>query len=91
MAVTNDNFLVRLDNLTGEVLEEIYLGPKNKYLFRHVDWETQGETILLQTILFPNKGENKKEVVQVMAVFEVYPLKFLGMFEVEKQVSIFNA
>lgn len=84
MALTSDNCLIRMNNLTGTVLDEIYLGPKEKHSFRHIKWETWPETILLQT---KYSHEKDNDVLQGLALFSVYPLKFHGLIEVKKSVS----
>ncbi|CAG2114012.1 unnamed protein product [Medioppia subpectinata] len=89
LAVTSDNWLIRYDNVSGKVLQEIYLGYVQRYSFRNVDWESQGETIVLQSTLFPavnNSSPNPKKlrVVQAMAIFKIMPIRFVGLFEVDQ-------
>ncbi len=76
--------------MNGKVLQEIYLGPVQRYSFRHVDWETQGETIVLQSTLFPGipaPNAKRTRVVQAVAVFSIMPIKFIGLFEIDQAVS----
>jgi len=92
LALTSDNWLIRYDNVNGKVLQEIYLGSVQRYSFRHVDWESQGESIVLQSTLFPgvlNRMPNAKKlkVVQAVAIFTIMPMKFIGLFEIDQAVS----
>ncbi|RWS05746.1 DDB1- and CUL4-associated factor 17-like protein, partial [Dinothrombium tinctorium] len=80
IAITEDNHMLRFDNKNGELLQQVFLGNGTK--FRHIDWETQGETILLQSI--PHRPNNLK-LLQV-ALFTVYPIEFIASFEIEKEI-----
>ncbi|RWS24316.1 DDB1- and CUL4-associated factor 17-like protein, partial [Leptotrombidium deliense] len=80
LALTDDNWLLRYHNLTGALLEQIYLGNKSKFL--HIDWETQGESIVLQS----RQGVQQSKILQTIAVFSIYPLEFVCAFDVSKDI-----
>ena len=67
------------------------MGSVSKYRFNNVDWETQSETICLQSTLFPpinSRNPNQKlRIVQAVAIFEIMPIKFVGLFEIDQAVS----
>lgn len=86
MALTDQNSLMVYNNNTGQVLREIYLGPKESFKFLNLDWETQGETIFVQSTIFPYKKKNNSHTIQVMAFFKIYPMKFIGMIEIDQMV-----
>lgn len=50
LSLTADNWVYCHDKMTGKVHQEIYLGSPSRYKFKHIDWETHGETIILQSL-----------------------------------------
>ncbi|RWR99047.1 DDB1- and CUL4-associated factor 17-like protein, partial [Dinothrombium tinctorium] len=73
LALTKDNWLLRFDNITGELLQKIYLG--NNYKFTELSWERVGERIVLSC---------KKP--HIFALFSILPLEFITMFEVKQEL-----
>lgn len=50
LSLTVDNWIHCHDKMNGRVHQEIYLGSPNRYKFKHIDWESHGETIVLQSL-----------------------------------------
>ncbi|CAN7987180.1 unnamed protein product [Ixodes hexagonus] len=95
MSLTADNWVYCQDKMTGQVHQEIYLGSPNRYKFKHIDWETHGETIILQSL--HNHGHlsapcrvrysnSKPRVLITIAVFSLFPVQFKGMLEIDRAI-----
>lgn len=85
MGLSKTNDLLVYDNRTGHLNHEVNLGET--YSFKHLNWETQGQQVIVQSTYFKKNGLKCPTVVQAMAFFSIYPLKFEGMFEIESRVS----
>ncbi|XP_037565429.2 DDB1- and CUL4-associated factor 17-like [Dermacentor silvarum] len=79
--------------MNGKVHQEIYLGSPNRYKFKHIDWETHGETIILQSLhnhshpqLTQPAARSKPRVLITIAVFAMFPLQFKGMLEIDRAI-----
>lgn len=89
MVLTRDNWLFRYNNVTGELLQKIYLNnPSTGYKYVNLNWECQGETLHLQSTYFTKSRRKCPEIVQAVAIFSIFPLKFIAKFEIETRVSI---
>ncbi|XP_070561382.1 DDB1- and CUL4-associated factor 17-like isoform X2 [Ptychodera flava] len=89
LALAADNRLVRYDLQTGEVLQDIFLS--SRYKFRHLSWETDPCTILLRSIHTKHTAMARaagisQPLLMVLAVFSVFPLEFVGMLEIDKNI-----
>ncbi|XP_064459526.1 DDB1- and CUL4-associated factor 17-like [Ornithodoros turicata] len=87
LSLTGDNWIYCHDKMTGNVCQEIYLGSPGRYKFKHIDWETHGETIILQSL--HNQSATiggKPRVLITVAVFSMFPIQFKGMLEIDRAV-----
>ncbi|CAG2115534.1 unnamed protein product, partial [Medioppia subpectinata] len=89
LAVTSDNWLIRYDNVSGKVLQEIYLGYVHKRNAYVLDWETRIESIALLWPQLPTVNNNVPNTHQLKAVimvviFKIMPIRFVGRFEVNQ-------
>lgn len=93
LSLTADNWVYCHDKMNGKVHQEIYLGSPNRYKFKHIDWETHGETIILQSLhnhshpqLTQPAARSKPRVLITIAVFAMFPLQFKGMLEIDRAI-----
>ncbi|KAI1295588.1 DDB1- and CUL4-associated factor 17 [Halotydeus destructor] len=87
IALTKSNWLHRYDNYTGQLYDKVYLGDsKTRYKFRQLNWETEGETVLLQSTYRTFADAETKDLIQAVAIFAIYPLKFVAMFEIRTAI-----
>lgn len=83
-ALSKTNYLYRLDSFTGEKLDEIYLGTT--YKFNLMNWESNGERIVLQTPYFHKNNTRDESILQAVCLLDVFPLKFVALFELTTAV-----
>ncbi|XP_077998672.1 DDB1- and CUL4-associated factor 17-like [Glandiceps talaboti] len=88
-ALAADNRLVRYDLKTGELLQDVFLS--RRYKFRHLSWETDPKTLILRSIHTKHTAMARaagisQPLVMVLAVFSVFPLEFLAMLEIDKNI-----
>ncbi|CAN7988555.1 unnamed protein product, partial [Ixodes pacificus] len=91
LSLTADNWVYCQDKMNGQVHQEIYLGSPNRYKFKHIDWETHGETIILQSLHHhPHRNiansRSKPRVLITIAVFSMFPVQFKGMLEIDRAI-----
>lgn len=92
LSLTADNWVYCHDKMNGKIHREIYLGSPNRYKFKHIDWETHGETIIMQSIHNPNPhtsaqaSRSKPRVLITIAVFTMFPVQFKGMLEIDRAI-----
>lgn len=93
LSLTADNWVYCHDKMNGKVHQEIYLGSPSRYKFKHIDWETHGETIILQSLhnhshpqLTQPAARSKPRVLITIAVFAMFPLQFKGMLEIDRAI-----
>lgn len=93
LSLTADNWVYCHDKMNGKVHQEIYLGSPSRYKFKHIDWETHGETIILQSLhnhshpqLTQPAARTKPRVLITIAVFAMFPLQFKGMLEIDRAI-----
>lgn len=87
LSLTGDNWVYCQDKMTGKVYQEIYLGSPVRYKFKHIDWETHGETIILQSLHNQSPtSRSKPRVLITVAVFTMFPIQFKGMLEIDRGI-----
>lgn len=87
--LTKHNWLLKYNNLNGNLLQEIYLGHETKRKFLHINWETTGESIAIESGYSPftKTIENERcRVLKSVIIFNLYPLKFSAHFEIDRKV-----
>ncbi|OCT63588.1 hypothetical protein XELAEV_18044685mg [Xenopus laevis] len=90
LAVTGQNFLLRISADTGAILEKIYLGSYRK--FRYINWDGPQETLVLKSIqtksatMIHEEEGNTCAVLFYLAVFNVFPLSLVGILEITKNI-----
>ncbi|XP_067658481.1 DDB1- and CUL4-associated factor 17-like [Haliotis asinina] len=89
VTITSNRWLHRRDLRTGTVLEAVYLSPNKK--FRELGWITEQERFYVRSTHTPALAVHRQAgipvcVVMVLAVFNIYPLEFVGMLEIDKRV-----
>lgn len=88
IAVTGQNWLLRLCSKTGETLERIYLASYCK--FRYLTWDIPQETIVLKSahkkLTLAQQIVCPQSVVLYLAVFRIMPLSLMGMLEINKEI-----
>ncbi|XP_055997457.1 DDB1- and CUL4-associated factor 17-like isoform X2 [Ostrea edulis] len=84
-------WLMRYDLFSGNLLEEVYLSPRSHCQFKDLSWNEPGCSIVVKSthklsgcVRLVESGH--PTVVKVLALFDVFPLKFTGMFEITKTV-----
>ncbi|XP_060597915.1 DDB1- and CUL4-associated factor 17-like [Ruditapes philippinarum] len=81
--------LVQYDLNTGELIKEIFLSCRIK--FRYLDWAEVNKMFYIKSIRTVETRVHLPErissnVAVVMAAFSTFPLKFVGMFEVDRRI-----
>ncbi|XP_076120252.1 DDB1- and CUL4-associated factor 17 [Alosa pseudoharengus] len=89
LVVTGNSWLCRISSNTGEVLQRVYLSPQHK--FRYLNWDDSQETIYAKSIqkkLSPlaRQAGLDDSTLMFLAVFRVFPLKLVGVLEINKRV-----
>lgn len=89
LALTANSWLCRISPDTGEMLQKVYLSPQHK--FRYLSWDTSQETIYAKSIqkkLSPlaRQAGLDDSTLMFLAVFRVFPLKLIGVLEINKRV-----
>ncbi|XP_078537705.1 DDB1- and CUL4-associated factor 17 isoform X2 [Lissotriton helveticus] len=89
IAVTGQNWLLRLCSKTGETLERIYLASYCK--FRYLTWDIPQETIVLKSshkkLTLAQQIVGPQSVLLYLAVFRIMPLSLMGMLEINKECT----
>lgn len=91
LCIVGKSWLMRYDLLTGRLLEEVYLSPKSYCSFKDLSWNEPGKSIVVKSTHNVAGGirpaeSGQSNIVSVSALFEVFPLKFIGMFEITRSV-----
>ncbi|NWS46738.1 DCA17 factor, partial [Probosciger aterrimus] len=90
IVLTVQNWLLRLSADSGEVLEKIYLtGSCCK--FRYLSWDSPQELMVVKSAQnkLPAAARQvsiQQSVLFCLAVFQVLPLSFIGMLEINKKI-----
>ncbi|XP_062606051.1 DDB1- and CUL4-associated factor 17-like, partial [Saccostrea cucullata] len=84
-------WLMRFDLISGQLLEEVYLLPRTQCHFSDLSWNEPGASIVLRSThkvsgCIRQVEADRPNVVKVLALFDVFPVKFTGMFEITKNV-----
>ncbi|KAI0217866.1 hypothetical protein LSAT2_030327 [Lamellibrachia satsuma] len=81
-----NTWLMRYDQETGEMLEQVYLSPSLK--FKHLAWDTSMEYVVACTVQMDVRRQPQQEdrTLMVLAVFSVFPLGFVAMLEISTHV-----
>uniref|UniRef100_I3JQ50 Ddb1 and cul4 associated factor 17 n=1 Tax=Oreochromis niloticus TaxID=8128 RepID=I3JQ50_ORENI len=89
LALTANNWLIRLSAETGEELQRVYLSPN--YKFRYLGWDVSQETFYVKSVqnketpLARQAGITQNTVMHI-AIFHVFPLDVIGIMEINKKV-----
>lgn len=87
LGLTKDNWLNSYDNLTGQKLQDIYLGPLNRYKFKRVEWETHGENIIVTSIQNQIQVQGTRpRVLVAIAMLSAFPLEFIALLEIDRKI-----
>ncbi|XP_027534380.1 DDB1- and CUL4-associated factor 17 isoform X2 [Neopelma chrysocephalum] len=91
IVLTVQNWLLRLSADSGEVLEKIYLAGSCCKSFRYLSWDTPQEVMVVKTIqnklpAAARQAGIQQSVLFYLAVFQVLPLSFIGMLEINKKI-----
>uniref|UniRef100_A0A8D0KWD9 DDB1 and CUL4 associated factor 17 n=1 Tax=Strix occidentalis caurina TaxID=311401 RepID=A0A8D0KWD9_STROC len=90
IVLTVQNWLLRLSADSGEILEKIYLaGACCK--FRYLSWDTPQEIMVVKSAqnklpAAARQAGIQQSVLFYLAVFQVLPLSFIGMLEINKKI-----
>ncbi|NXD63044.1 DCA17 factor, partial [Eolophus roseicapillus] len=90
IVLTVQNWLLRLSADSGEVLEKIYLtGSCCK--FRYLSWDIPQELMVVKSAqnklpAAARQAGIQQSVLFCLAVFQVLPLSFIGMLEINKKI-----
>lgn len=84
LGLTKTNHVVRRDNLTGRLLNDIIIGPE--FRFSQLNWQVNGVDVILQSVYSQKNGVENKTVLQAMLLFSIQPFKLKCLFELKKSV-----
>ncbi|XP_035825989.1 DDB1- and CUL4-associated factor 17 isoform X2 [Aplysia californica] len=92
LALTKDNMLLRIDLDTGQVMEQVYLGPTS-IRYKKIQWNMVDESFTLCSMLFPRQpvhflrqaGMEVTDVIQ-LTILSCLPLDFVCKMSVTRQV-----
>ncbi|XP_072435421.1 DDB1- and CUL4-associated factor 17 isoform X1 [Chiloscyllium punctatum] len=89
LALTANNWLIRMSIKTAEILEKIYLSSQWK--FRYLTWDDTQETIVAKTTqnkvtAVARAAGIQHSVLLHLALFRVLPLTFVGMLAIDKNI-----
>ncbi|NXW02079.1 DCA17 factor, partial [Fregetta grallaria] len=90
IVLTVQNWLLRLSADSGEILEKIYLAG-SCCKFRYLSWDTPQEVMVVKSAqnklpAAARQAGIQQSVLFYLAVFQVLPLSFIGMLEINKKV-----
>nr|XP_022341112.1 DDB1- and CUL4-associated factor 17-like isoform X1 [Crassostrea virginica] len=89
--IVGKSWLIRYDLLKGHLLEKVFLSQQSYCSFKDLSWNEPGKSIVVKSThnvagsLRPEESR-QPNIVSIFAMFEVFPLKFVGMFEVTRSV-----
>nr|XP_055071948.1 DDB1- and CUL4-associated factor 17 [Misgurnus anguillicaudatus] len=89
LTLTANNWLYRLSADTGEKLDQVYLSSHFK--FRSLGWDSCQETFYVKSIQIKQTALERQarvnnDILMRLAIFQVFPLDFVGMLEINKKV-----
>ncbi|GAB1601639.1 DDB1- and CUL4-associated factor 17-like isoform X1 [Argonauta hians] len=96
IGISNKTYLVHICAKTGVVLNKLFLS--NKLRFRTIEWEDPQRCFAISsttvsqpsstttTTTTTNNNNNNKVLSKVIALFNVNPLKFVGMFAINTKI-----
>ncbi|KAK2157752.1 hypothetical protein LSH36_185g05052, partial [Paralvinella palmiformis] len=89
LALTANNWLIRYDIDTGVILQKVYLSFRHK--FRHIAWDCEEQTVVLKSThntmsTIAREASITQTLLMALAVFTVFPLEFVGLLEVTKNI-----
>ncbi|XP_067843573.1 DDB1- and CUL4-associated factor 17 isoform X2 [Heptranchias perlo] len=89
LALTANNWLIRMSTKNAKILEKIYLSSQWK--FRYLTWDTTQETIVAKTTqnkvtAVARAAGIQQSVLLHLALFRVLPLTFVGMLGIDKNI-----
>ncbi|XP_069472297.1 DDB1- and CUL4-associated factor 17 [Ambystoma mexicanum] len=88
IAITGQNWLLRLSSKSGETLEKVYLASHCK--FRYLTWDIPQETIVIKSaqnkLTSAQQVCSPQSVLLYLAVFRIMPLSLVGMVEINKKI-----
>ncbi|KAI6065079.1 DDB1- and CUL4-associated factor 17 [Aix galericulata] len=90
IVLTAQNWLLRLSADSGEILEKIYLAGSG-CKFRYLSWDTPQEVMVIKSAQNKLPAASRQAGIQQsvlfhLAVFQVLPLSFVGMLEINKKI-----
>ncbi|NXT27933.1 DCA17 factor, partial [Syrrhaptes paradoxus] len=90
IVLTVQNWLLRLSADSGEILEKIYLAG-SCCKFRYLSWDTPQEVLVVKSAqnklpAAAQQADIQQSVLFYLAVFQVLPLSFIGMLEINKKI-----
>ncbi|NXG90740.1 DCA17 factor, partial [Stercorarius parasiticus] len=90
IVLTVQNWLLRLSADSGEILEKIYLAG-SCCKFRYLSWDTPQEVMVVKSAqnklpAAARQAGIQQSVLFYLAVFQVLPLSFIGMLEINKKI-----
>ncbi|NXC42959.1 DCA17 factor, partial [Penelope pileata] len=90
MVLTVQNWLLRLSADSGEILEKVYLAG-SCCKFRYLSWDTPQEVMVVKSAQNKLPAAARQVSIQQsvlfhLAVFQVLPLSFIGMLEINKKI-----
>uniref|UniRef100_A0A8C5IC22 DDB1 and CUL4 associated factor 17 n=1 Tax=Junco hyemalis TaxID=40217 RepID=A0A8C5IC22_JUNHY len=91
IVLTAQNWLLRLSADSGEVLEKVYLAGSCCKFFRYLSWDTPQEVMIVKSAqnklpAAARQAGIQQNVLFYLAVFQVLPLSFIGMLEINKKI-----
>ncbi|XP_066046053.1 DDB1- and CUL4-associated factor 17 isoform X5 [Chamaea fasciata] len=91
IVLTVQNWLLRLSADSGEVLEKVYLAGSCCKFFRYLSWDTPQEVMIVKSAqnklpAAARQAGIQQSVLFYLAVFQVLPLSFIGMLEINKKI-----
>ncbi|ESO91170.1 hypothetical protein LOTGIDRAFT_153601 [Lottia gigantea] len=89
ISITANNILRIYNSYTGQILHELNINSRLK--FREIAWAVDQETFVIRSVhnkltQFDRQAGRESTIVKVIAVFDVLPLKFVGMIEIDRQI-----
>ncbi|OXB77978.1 UNVERIFIED_CONTAM: hypothetical protein H355_009549 [Colinus virginianus] len=90
IVLTVQNWLLRLSADSGEILEKVYLAG-SCCKFRYLSWDTPQEVMVVKSAqnklpAAARQAGIQQSVLFHLAVFQVLPLSFIGMLEINKKI-----
>ncbi|NXC18997.1 DCA17 factor, partial [Corythaeola cristata] len=90
IVLTVRNWLLRLSADSGEILEKVHLAGSS-CKFRYLSWDTPQEVMVVKSAqnklpAAARQAGIQQSVLFYLAVFQVLPLSFIGMLEINKKI-----